>query len=288
MISIDERVSYYLCNYARVEEPEWAMTGYDKPIKLTLEGYYKNYQTIHPNTMYPVDVSRLLRYAGEGHKLYIQCGDSPYSGPEWPVMVKVRDSINKTNGIITNLNTKRHWQHVFHFNDTDWDYKLNDFMWRGADTGDVRYDFVTRFHKKYNVGFSEFVQNPDKYKKELVKPKVAISEFLKYKYLPVVDGNDKSSSLGWILSSGSVPLMPIPRFHSWICEPWLKPGVHFVEVKRDFSDLLEKIKWCKNNDETCKEIAENGKKFMLQFTNPKQEEYIERKLVKSIITNTCK
>ena len=55
-----------------------------------------------------------------------------------------------------------------------------------------------------------------------------------------------------------------------------------MEVKRDFSDLLEKIEWCKEHDKECQEIAENGKKFALQFMNPVQEEYIEKQIVKYI------
>jgi hypothetical protein len=32
-----------------------------------------------------------------------------------------------------------------------------------------------------------------------------------------------------------------------------------VPVKSDLSDLEEKIKWCRENDDKCKEIAKNAK-----------------------------
>ena len=111
---------------------------------------------------------------------------------------------------------------------------------------------------------------------------MTIPDLLKYKYLPVVYGNDKSSSLGWVMASNSVPIMPVPRYHSWMCESFLEPGVHYVEVKRDFSDMIEKIEWCKQNDAECKKIAENGKQFMLQFMNTTQEQYIELQVVTSM------
>ena len=105
-----------------------------------------------------------------------------------------------------------------------------------------------------------------------------------YKYLPVIDGNDKSSSLGWVMASNSVPVMPRPRFHSWMCEPWMIAGVHYVEVKADWSDFEERLDWCRHNDEECKKIAENGKIFMMQFMNQTQETYIEQKLTEFCAT----
>ena len=36
---------------------------------------------------------------------------------------------------------------------------------------------------------------------------------------------------------------------------------HYVPVKHDLSDLIEKIEWCRNNDNKCKIISENAKKF---------------------------
>lgn len=64
-----------------------------------------------------------------------------------------------------------------------------------------------------------------------------------------------------------------------MCEPFLVPGVHYVEVARDFSDLPEKIAWCESHDEECRQIAINGKLFMKQFEDPKTEETIEKIIV---------
>lgn len=38
----------------------------------------------------------------------------------------------------------------------------------------------------------------------------------------------------------------------------LEPWVHYVPIKSDFSDLLEKVEWLRNNDDKAKEIAKNG------------------------------
>jgi len=103
-----------------------------------------------------------------------------------------------------------------------------------------------------------------------------------YKYLPLLDGNDKASALNWILLSNSVPLMPKPRFHSWLCEKFLEPNVHYVELKQDYSDLDEKLQWCLQNDGLCKEIAENGASFINSNFKYDTEIEMEKILIENI------
>ena len=289
MISIDDRIRYYIGDTKEpYVTPNFKKSGYDVPIEIDLRTYGQEFRTIHPNTAYPIDISRLGRLSTK-HKLWFDCGDSPYIDYTWPMLVKIRDTRNKSSkGILANLNSQRHFGDIFRVKDTEWDNKKAEWIWRGADTSrGPRLAFVQKFKNKYDVGFADkYVQDglqwPELYPPELLKPKVPMEKFLEYKYIPVVDGNDKSSSLGWVMASGSVPLMPKPRFHSWVCEPWLEAGTHYVEVNRDFSDLEEKIEWCKEHDQECSEIAENGKKFMMQFMNPLQEQYIEKQIIKYI------
>ena len=41
--------------------------------------------------------------------------------------------------------------------------------------------------------------------------------------------------------------------------------IHYIPIKKDLSDLIEKIKWCKKNDKICEKIAENAKKFAKKY-----------------------
>lgn len=41
----------------------------------------------------------------------------------------------------------------------------------------------------------------------------------------------------------------------------LIPGVHYVQCRSDYSDLIEKIEWCKNNRGRCIEIGNNAKRL---------------------------
>ena len=291
MISVEERIQFYILNSKKQNIPDnIATTGFDHPIKLNFHMYKQKFREIHPNTEYPLDVIRYLQYEKDSD-MYIQCGDSQYCGQNWPVLVKTRDIKNPlSNGVIGNLDRLRHFNEMFKHPDTPWDQKSNEFVWRGADTGrdGDRLRFVRQYVQSHDVGFSKFVQDayesPYLYSPSMIKTHLSIDDMIRRKYLPVIDGNDKSSSLGWVMASNSVPLMPIPKYHSWMCEPWMVAGVHYVEVKEDWSDFIEKIEWCKTHDDECKKIAENGKIFMMQFMNQMQETYIEQKLAEFCAT----
>ena len=295
MIDLSDRIKYYL-GRAELTAGQPAVTsthGYDIPIKLNFENYKDNYHSVHPNTLYPQDVIRYLHYANN-KSMFIQCGDSPYIGDNFPVLVKTRDSHKppgQQNGVVANLNSARHFGEIGICSDTPWNYKFKEMVWRGADTGwdGSRLNFVKKFGEHHNVGFSHYVQDAFEHEElyqdpSLIRGHMPQAEMLRYKYLPVLDGNDKSSSLGWVMASGSVPLMPKPRYHSWVCEPWMLPGVHYVEVERDWSNLGERLEWCRNNDDKCKEIADNGEAFMIQFTDKRREMHIESRLAQFCAT----
>lgn len=92
-------------------------------------------------------------------------------------------------------------------------------------------------------------------------------------------GNDKDSGLNWKLNSNSVILMAKPRITTWLMETTLLPGVHYVLLKDDYSDLREKYIWCKNNQAKCKEIIKNANMFMKQFNNKEREQEIEEAVI---------
>jgi hypothetical protein len=279
MIPIKDRINYYLgsFDYSKKEPQKIEPVIHDKPFKTD-----QNYLGL--KSSYINDIKRYEKYTD--HSLWLQCGDKPYEG-EYPVLVKTRDCHNKkSKGVISNLNSARHWLPCnIAIKDRLWKDKKNNVIWRGATTGiknaiNNRETFVKKYFDKYDVGFSLIVQDCVdliSYK----KPQINIVKMLEYKYLPVINGNDKSSALNWILISNSIPIMCRPRFHSWLCEPWLEPNIHYVEIKEDFSDFDEKIEWCKNNDDQCNEIAKNGRNFILEnFTN---EQHIEKLLINIVM-----
>jgi len=48
----------------------------------------------------------------------------------------------------------------------------------------------------------------------------------------------------------------------------LQPWLHYIRCKDDYSDLVEKIKWCESNKNKCVEIGQNAKRAFLHFLTP--------------------
>ncbi len=94
------------------------------------------------------------------------------------------------------------------------------------------------------------------------------ASFVPYKYLISVEG----AAAGWkrvatILASGSVLLL----HHRWnqFFYPGLKPWVHYVPVKYDVSDTIERHKWLIAHPSQARRIAENGLHFAREILYPK-------------------
>jgi hypothetical protein len=94
-----------------------------------------------------------------------------------------------------------------------------------------------------------------------------IYEQSKYKYLVYVDGHCAACRYGFMMRLGSVILKVAPRQvadRMWYF-PILQPYVDHVPVKSDLSDLEEKIRWCRENDDKCREIAANCLKLYEKY-----------------------
>jgi hypothetical protein len=91
-------------------------------------------------------------------------------------------------------------------------------------------------------------------------PYMSNEDQCKYKYIIHIDGHVSAFRLSLELKMGSVILLVNSDWKMWYSD-LLKPFIHYVPVSNDLSDIYDKIRWCKNNDEKCKEIVSNAKKF---------------------------
>jgi len=109
-----------------------------------------------------------------------------------------------------------------------------------------------------------------------------IYEQSKYKYLVYVDGHCAACRYGFMMRLGSVILKVAPRQVAdtmWYF-PHLQPYVDHVPVKADLSDLEEKIRWCRQNDDKCRQIGANALAFY--------EKYVARKPLIDYVEMVCK
>lgn len=93
--------------------------------------------------------------------------------------------------------------------------------------------------------------------------KIPMNDQIKYKYIISIAGHSGGvNRISWILQSGCLwlkvkPLKTITANKSWYSN-LLKKDIHYIEINEDLSNLEEKIIWCRNNDEKCKEIVKNA------------------------------
>lgn len=118
-----------------------------------------------------------------------------------------------------------------------------------------------RFDPKYGLGVMNTRVN---YKNDFLN----MRQQSEYKYIIHVDGNVNAYRLLTTMTTGSLILRVMSPYTSWT-DHMIKAKVHYIPVKEDLSDLLDVIKWCKKNDERCREIANNGLVFARSVLNKK-------------------
>jgi hypothetical protein len=87
---------------------------------------------------------------------------------------------------------------------------------------------------------------------------VSLPDHAKYKYLIDCPGIGYSARLKWLIATGR-PTFVVERE---VIEPWfksMKPFEHYIPVKADLSDLVDKFKQIENNPALYKKISINAK-----------------------------
>ncbi len=109
------------------------------------------------------------------------------------------------------------------------------------------------------------MQYEDQIDKEgLIKDFSSMEDHMDYKYLPVMDGFMCTyPGYQWRLLSNSVAFKQDSDEIQWFYGA-LKEYEHYIPIKRDMSDLVEKINWARTYDDTAKRISDNATKFVLE------------------------
>ena len=176
------------------------------------------------------------------------------------------------------------------FDAISWNEKIPTAIWRGASTGlgtteddNIRLFVYNRFKEKkdsdglpfVNAKMNKWNLRPRKHKdnpylRTILRddfdletcPYMSPLEQAQYKYILHLPGHTCAYRLSLEMFMGSVILYyPCPNrlwfFH--LLEPW----VHYVPIEKEFDEeeICDKIRWCKENDDKCKEIVKNAREF---------------------------
>ncbi len=98
--------------------------------------------------------------------------------------------------------------------------------------------------------------------------RISQQEQMRYKYIMDIDGYARTwDAWAWKMSSGSAVLSvasPWTSFFTQLFEAW----THYIPIANDYSDLAEKLKWCRNNDATCQQIATQAQQRAREVYKP--------------------
>ncbi len=192
--------------------------------------------------------------------------------PDSPKFVKSRPIHgDNTNSIVMKLDAQRH----FHFlNDTlsfraKKDMLVSRTTW--ANGRPWRRKFVEQFlnHPMCDVGKTR--QEKDEDFPESIKPYMSFGEQLQYKFIACIEGVDVATNLKWVMSSNSVAVSPPMKYETWFMEGQLIPNYHYIEVKPDYSDLIEKLQHYINHPDEAESIIDHAHEYVQQFIDKRLE-----------------
>ena len=221
---------------------------------------------IAEGSRYFIDFMRYAKGFGGRTRVSYKFGDVTKI-PDVPSFVKSRPiSDENQNSVLLPLDVFRH----FHFinNDQPFSYKSPAAVWRGSPTNPMRQILVERLGESsvHDVGLSSAGKTGLP-----VKPSLTHAEQLAYRYILSIEGIDVATNLKWIMSSNSIAVSPPMKFETWFMEGQLQPGVHYIGVRDDFSDLDEKLAYYEAHPEKAHDILQNAHAWVRQFRDPYAE-----------------
>lgn len=211
-------------------------------------------------------------------------GDITEIPPE-PTIVKSRPIAgDNANAVLLNLNKVRHF--IFVDDKIPFSRKQDVAVFRGKVRNKQKRIDLFRLHfgdALCDLGdTSGQSSDPNEWK----TGKLTLRQQLESKFILAIEGNDVASNLKWVMSSNSIAMMPKPEFETWFMEGRLIPGVHYIEIAPDYSDLIEKIKYYGSHPEEAAGIIDNAHRHVRQFMDPRRERLVSLLVMKKYFAYT--
>lgn len=151
-----------------------------------------------------------------------------------------------------------------------WTNKTSKAFFRGRDSREERLQLVALSKKRpelLDAGITGWFFFRDREKQVGKAPLVGFFDFFKYKYEVNIDGTVAAYRFPYLMLGDSLVLKQDSHYyeHFYI---HLKAGTHYIPVKRDLSDLFDKIVWAKENDAEAQKVARAGQEAARELLKP--------------------
>ncbi|CAG5099287.1 Oidioi.mRNA.OKI2018_I69.XSR.g16412.t1.cds [Oikopleura dioica] len=154
---------------------------------------------------------------------------------------------------------------------TQWTEKIEKGFFRGRDSRQERLDLAEMSQKNPELidaaitRYFFFKEDESKYGPR--SEHVPFADHFKFKYQINVDGTVAAYRLPYLILGNSVVLKQESAYYEHFY-PKLEAWKHFIPLKRDLSDIVEKIQWAKENDAEVAEIARAAHRVVEKETEP--------------------
>lgn len=190
--------------------------------------------------------------------------------PDVPTFLKSRPIMadrGNENSVLLKLNQIRHYYTVK--DRVAFANKSPKLVWRGKSNHPDRVDVLKRYYDNAlcDVGDTHYPHKRTVYE----RPFMSIAEQLQFRYVLSIEGHDVATNLKWIMDSNSLCFMRKPKFETWFMEGALIPGVHYVQLNEDHSDIEEKIAYYNAHPKEAEAIIANANSYVGQFKNQRRE-----------------
>ncbi|XP_068170259.1 protein O-glucosyltransferase 3 [Antennarius striatus] len=151
-----------------------------------------------------------------------------------------------------------------------WVNKTEKAFFRGRDSREERLHLVSLSKKNpelLDAGITAWFFFRDREKHFGKVPLVGFFDFFKYKYQVNVDGTVAAYRFPYLMLGSSLVLKQDSQYYEHFYGH-LKAGTHYLPVRRNLSDLLEKIRWAKENDAEAQKMSRLGQMLARELLQP--------------------
>ncbi|CAF1244529.1 unnamed protein product, partial [Didymodactylos carnosus] len=152
-----------------------------------------------------------------------------------------------------------------------WSDKISKGFFRGRDSCRERLDLVLlsrQYPHIIDAGLTRmFFFRNEMQKYEPMSEQIPMPKFFDYKYQISIDGTVAAYRFPYLLTGSSLILKQDSSYYEHYYAD-LIPYKHYIPIRKDLSDLLEKIQWAKENDEEVQRIIKRAQRFSQRYLLP--------------------